>query len=75
MFDTAGMASDIAGNAIRGDHSTDQFVANSLNTVATVNSADIANTADIEHPSMDCSRGHRPVPEGCECPKQANPKV
>ena len=53
MFDTAGMASDRAGNAIRGDHSTDQFVANSLNTVATANSADIAHTADIEHPSMD----------------------
>ena len=53
MFDTAGMASDRAGNAIHGDHSTDQFVANSLNTVATANSADIAHTADIEHPSMD----------------------
>jgi hypothetical protein len=71
----AGMAAGTAGNALHGAHSTDQFVANTLNTVATANSSDVAGTVDIEHPSMDCSRGHRPVPEGCECPKQANPKV
>jgi hypothetical protein len=67
-FDMAGMAADRAGNAWHGAHSTGQFVANILNTVAT------ANTGDTEHPSMDC-RGHMPVPVGEECRRQENSKV
>ena len=69
------MAADKAGNGLHGAHSTDQFVADNLNTLATANTADIANTADTEHPSMDCSRGHRPVPEGRGCLREANSKV
>ena len=57
MFEMPGMAADRAGNAWYGDHSTDQFGANNLDTVAT------ANIGDTEDPSMDC-RGHMPVPEG-----------
>ena len=71
----AGMAANKAGNALNGAHSTDQFVADILDTLATANSADIANTADTEHPSMDCSRGHMAVPEGRGRLRQANPKV
>ena len=75
IFDTAGMAADRAGNALHGAHSTGQFVADILNIPATANSADIANTADTEHPSMDCGRGHIPVPEGRGRLRQASPKV
>jgi hypothetical protein len=67
--DTAGKAADIVGSGARGVRSTDRIVANTVNTAAT------ANTADTEHPNMDRSRGHRPVPEGRGCPRQANPKV
>jgi len=64
MFDMPGMAANRAGNAWHADHSTDQFVANNLNTVATADSADIANTADTEHPRMEGSTGHMLVREG-----------
>lgn len=74
MLDMAGMAAGIADNALHGAHSTGQFGADNLNTVATVNTADIANTADTEHPSIGC-RGHRPVPEGRGCLREANSKV
>jgi hypothetical protein len=63
MLDTVGKGGDIAGNAIHGGRSTDQFVAGTLNTVATANSFDIANTGGIEDPNMDRnSRGHILVP-------------
>ena len=71
----AGMAANKAGNALHGAHSTDQFVADTLDSLATANSVDIANTADTEHPSMDCSRGHVPAPEGRGRLRQANQKV
>ena len=62
--DTSGMAAGIAGSAIRGTHSTDHIVANTLNIV------DPANTADTElHPNMD----HMPVPVRRGCPRQAKP--
>lgn len=70
-----GMAADRAGSAGHGDHSTDQFVVNNLNTVATANSADIANTVGTEHPRMDRSTGHIPAPEGREPTKQADQKL
>jgi hypothetical protein len=69
--ETAGMAVDIAGSASHGDRSTDQFVADTLDTAATANNADIANTADTEHPRKDRSRGHMPVPEDRGHPGQA----
>jgi len=75
MFDMTDMAVDRADNALHGAHSTDQFVADTLNTLATANSVDIANTAGTEHPRMDRSRGHIPVPEGRARLRQANPKV
>jgi hypothetical protein len=75
MFDMAGTAADKAGNALHGGHSTDQFVADTLSTAATANSAGIANIADTEHPSMDRRRGHTPVPEGRGRPEQADQKV
>jgi hypothetical protein len=68
ILDMVGMASDIVGSGAHGVRSTDRIVANTVNIAAT------ANTADTEHPNMD-RRGHRPVPEGRGCPKQANPKV
>ena len=55
LFGMAGTAEGRAGSALHGDHSTDQFVANALNTAATVNSAGNANTAGTEHPSVDRS--------------------
>jgi hypothetical protein len=61
MFDMAGMAADIAGNARHGARSRDHIVASTADTAATANNADIANIADTEHPSMDCSRGYRSV--------------
>jgi hypothetical protein len=64
IFDTAGMAGDIAGNASHGARSMDRIAANTVSTVATANSADIANTVDTEHPNMDHSRDHMPAPEG-----------
>jgi hypothetical protein len=74
-FDMLGMAADKAGSAGHGDHSTDQFVANNLNTVATANSADIANTAGTEHPRTDRSMRHIPGPEDREPIKQADRKL
>ena len=71
----AGMAANIAGSASHGARNTDQFVADTLNTVATANSADIANTADTEHPNMDCSRDHMPAPEDRERLRQAKRAV
>jgi hypothetical protein len=75
MFEMPGMAADRAGNAWHGDHSTDQFGANNLDTVATANSADIANTAGAEHPRMDRSTGHIPAPEGWGRIRQADQKL
>jgi len=71
IFDMAGRAADRADNALRAAHSTDRFVADILNTLATANSADIAETADTEHPSLDHSTGHMAVPEGRGRLKQA----
>ena len=49
------MAVDKAGSASHGAHSTDHIVADTPNTAATANTADIADT---EHPNMDhSSRG------------------
>jgi hypothetical protein len=56
IFDMAGRTADRAGNALHVDHSTDRFVANMINSLATAYNADIANTADIEGPSTDRSR-------------------
>jgi len=64
IFDTAGMAGDIAGSASHGARSTDRIVANTASTVATANSADIANTVDTERPNMDRSKGRMAAPEG-----------
>ena len=55
IFDTAGMAADIAGSAPRGARSTDRIVANTVNTAAT------ANIADIEDPHTD--HIHRAAPQ------------
>ena len=55
--DTAGKAADIVGSEARGVRSTDRIVANTVNTAAT------ANIADIEHPHTDHSRIHRAAPE------------
>ena len=71
----AGMDADRADNVLHVAHSTDQFVADNLNTLATANSTDIANTAGTEHPSMDHSTGHMPVPEGHGRLGQADQKV
>ena len=57
IFDTAGRAADIAGSASHGDRSTDRIVANTVNTAAT------ANIADIEHPNTDHSRVRMAAPE------------
>jgi hypothetical protein len=57
IFDTAGMAADIAGSASHGARSTDRIVANTVNTAAT------ANIVDTEHPNTDHSRGHMTAPE------------
>ena len=57
IFDTAGMAADIAGSASHGARNTDHFVANIVNTAAT------ANIADTEHPNTDRSKGHRTARE------------
>jgi hypothetical protein len=57
IFDTAGMAADIAGSASHGARSTDRIVANTVNTAAT------ANIADTEHPHTDRSKGHRTARE------------
>jgi hypothetical protein len=55
MIDTGGIAVDIAGSASHGARSTDHIVADTPNTAATANTADIADT---EHPNMDhSSRG------------------
>src|SRR2546427_12343124 len=69
ILDMAGKAADIVGSGAHGVRSTDRIVANTVNTAAT------ANTADTEHPNMDRSKGHRPVPEGRGCQRQAHPKV
>ena len=67
------MAVDIAGSASRGARSTDHIAANTLDILATANTADIADT---EHPNMDCSsRGHMPALEGRGCLTQAKPAV
>jgi hypothetical protein len=74
ILDTAGRTADRAGNALHVDHSTDRFVADMLNSLATAYIADIANTADIENPSTDRSRDI-PVPGGRERPREAELKV
>ena len=56
IFDMAGRTADRAGNALHVAHSTDPFVADMLNRLATAYNADIANTADIDNPSTDRSR-------------------
>jgi hypothetical protein len=40
MFDTGGMAPDIAGNALHEAHSKDHLAPGSVNTAANVNSVD-----------------------------------
>ena len=57
-----GRAADRAGNASHGDHSTDRFAANNLNTVATANSAGIEDIVGTEYPRTNRSTGHMPVP-------------
>lgn len=57
MADTA---ADIAGSALYADRSTDRFLAGILNTVATADSFDTANTGTEHRPNMD--RGRTPVP-------------
>ena len=61
------MGGDKAGSASRATHSTDRIVANRPNIAAT------ADTADIDHPNMGCSRDHMPGPEGRGRSKQAKP--
>ena len=68
----ADKAEDKAGNASRGGRSTDQLLADILNTVATAGSSNSSDTADtagipdhIDHRSKD--KVHRPVllSQGC----------
>ena len=66
------MAVNITGSASHGGRSTDHIVASTLDTAATANTADIADT---EHPNMDCSRGHMPVPVRRDCLRRAKPAV
>ena len=70
-----GKVADIAGNAVHEGRSTGHFVANTLNTVATANSSDIANTADTEHPRKDRSKDQIPAPEGRGRPRQVVQKL
>jgi hypothetical protein len=63
------MGGDKAGSASRATHSTDRIVANRPNIAAT------ADTADIDHPNMGCSRGHMPVPGDQGRPRRAEQKV
>jgi hypothetical protein len=70
----ADRAADRAGSALHAAHSKDRSGADTLNSFATANSADIADTADTEHPSMDHSRD-MPVPEDRGRPRKANLKV
>ena len=57
ILDMAGKAADIVGSGAHGVRSTDRIVANTVNTAAT------ANIADIEHRHTDHSRIHRAAPE------------
>src|SRR5262245_3837596 len=68
-------AANRAGNASGVARSTDRFVADSLNRLATANTVDIANTAGIGHPSMDHRMGYMAVPGGRECLRRANQEV
>jgi len=70
ILDMVGMAADIVGSGAHGVRSTDRIVANTVNIAAT------ANTADTEHPNMDCSsKDHMPAPEGRGWPRQVKPAV
>jgi hypothetical protein len=75
MFDTGDMAPDIAGNALHGAHSRDHIAPGRVNTPATANSCDSANTADTEHPNTVRSRGYMSVLERRRCLTEGNPKV
>jgi len=75
MFDTGDMAPDIAGNALHGAHSRDRIALGTVNTPATANSADSANTADTEHPNTARNRDYISVLERRRCLREANPKV
>lgn len=55
-----GKAAGIAGNALHAGRSTDQFVAGTVNTVATADSFGTANTGTEDRTNMD--RGYIPVP-------------
>lgn len=68
----ADMAGDRVDNGLRAHHSTDRFAANRLNSLATADNTDIANTADIEDPRMDHSRVHTFAPEDRGRSKEAN---
>lgn len=57
IFDMAGKAAEIARNAVHAGRSTDRFAAGNLNTVATADSFDTANTGTEDHPN----KGHIPV--------------
>ena len=63
-----------AGNALRAARNTGRFVADILNSFATANSTDIANTAGIENPSRGQGTGYI-VLEDRGHPRQANQKV
>jgi len=72
MSDMAGRVVDRAGNVLHEGRSRGHFAANTLGTVATADTAGIANIADTEHPRTERSRGHIPVPEGWGRPRQAD---
>jgi hypothetical protein len=71
----ADRAAEKAGNELHGDRSRDHFVANILDTVATVGTARIANIADTEYPRTESRREHIPVPECLGQPRRADQKV
>ena len=61
------MAGDITGSASHGARNTGRIAANTVNTPATANSLD---TADTENPNRDRSRGRMPEPALRGCPRQ-----
>jgi hypothetical protein len=60
IFDMAGRAAGIAGNALYAGRNTDRFVAGTLNTVATADSFGTANTGTEDRTNM--GKGYTPVP-------------
>jgi hypothetical protein len=59
----ADRAAERARSAGHEGRSTDHFAANTLDTVAAVAAARIANIAHTEYLRTESRRGHRPVPE------------